>query len=93
MNRYINADALLKHFDSAEQVGFGIIETQLAKELIQDEPTADVVEVVHSEWKRISHAKIYECSVCGQTVMTDDIDCYSFCHNCGAKMDGDSNDE
>lgn len=38
------------------------------------------------EWRQISPARIYECTVCGQNVMTDDIDCYKFCHNCGAKM-------
>ena len=40
-------------------------------------------------WKRISPAKIYECSECGQNVMTDNIDCYKFCHCCGAKMKGE----
>lgn len=38
-------------------------------------------------WVRISPAKIYECSECGQTVMTDDIECYHYCHGCGAKME------
>lgn len=37
-------------------------------------------------WKMISPAKIYECSECGQNVMTDDIECYKFCHGCGARM-------
>lgn len=40
------------------------------------------------EWKQISPAKIYECTNCGQTVMTGDIECYQFCHNCGADMRG-----
>lgn len=39
-------------------------------------------------WVRISPAKIYECSECGQTVMTDDIECYRYCHGCGAEMKG-----
>lgn len=38
------------------------------------------------QWKRISPAKIYECSECGQNVMTDNIECYKFCHGCGARM-------
>lgn len=38
------------------------------------------------EWKRISPAGIYECSCCGQNVMTSDIECYKFCHGCGADM-------
>ena len=39
-------------------------------------------------WKLISPAKIYECPVCGQTVMTNDICAYRYCHGCGAKMNG-----
>lgn len=31
---------------------------------------------------------MYECSECGQNVMTGDIECYQFCHGCGAKMKG-----
>ena len=38
------------------------------------------------EWKQISPARIYECSECGQNVMTNDIEAYKFCHGCGAKM-------
>ena len=37
-------------------------------------------------WIRISPAEIYECSECGQNVMTSDICAYKFCHGCGAKM-------
>lgn len=39
-----------------------------------------------TEWVQISPAKIYECKVCGQTVMTDDIECYKFCHGCGRSV-------
>ncbi len=38
-------------------------------------------------WKKISPANIYECSECGQNVMTDDICAYKFCHGRGAKME------
>lgn len=37
-------------------------------------------------WKQISPARIYECDICGQNVMTDDINAYRYCHGCGAKM-------
>ena len=40
------------------------------------------------KWIQISPARIYECSLCHQNVMTDDIGCYKFCHNCGARMEG-----
>lgn len=39
-----------------------------------------------AEWKKISPAGIYECSECGQNVMTCDIVAYRFCHGCGALM-------
>ena len=39
------------------------------------------------KWIKISWAGIYECSECGQNVMTSDIDCYKWCHGCGAKME------
>lgn len=39
------------------------------------------------KWTKISPASIYECSVCGQNIMTQDIDVYSYCHGCGAKME------
>lgn len=40
------------------------------------------------EWQKISPAGIYECSCCGQNAMTNDIECYKFCHGCGARMKG-----
>ena len=47
-------------------------------------------EIPHSTgyWKKISPADIYECSECGQNVMTQDICAYHYCHGCGAKMGG-----
>ena len=41
------------------------------------------------KWKKILPANIFECSECGQNVMTNNIDCYKFCHNCGAIMKGE----
>lgn len=38
------------------------------------------------KWLKISPANIYECSECGQNVMTGDICAYAFCHGCGADM-------
>ena len=39
-----------------------------------------------------SPAGIYECSVCGQNVMTQDIDVYMYCHGCGADMRGEEHE-
>lgn len=38
------------------------------------------------EWIKISPANIYECSECHQVVMTPDIKCYLYCHQCGTEM-------
>lgn len=40
-------------------------------------------------WIRISPAGIYECSECGQHVMTSDICAYKFCHGCGCRMESE----
>lgn len=52
------------------------------------EPESLVIGKVISatRWKLISPAGIYECSECGQNVMTNDISAYRFCHGCGAEM-------
>ena len=58
-----------------------------ATQIFAEIPDADVVErSKRGEWVQISIAKIYECSVCGGNVMTDDIDLYWYCHQCGAYM-------
>ena len=55
-------------------------------------PVADVVERKPGKWVKISPAGIYECSQCGQNVMTSDIEAYKFCHGCGAQMIGGDDD-
>lgn len=54
-------------------------------DMIEELPSAEPVR--HGKWIRVSPAKIYECSECGQNVCTGDIECYRFCHQCGARMD------
>ena len=58
------------------------------KDIIQL-PSVRPQEPKIGHWKRIGY-DIYECSICGQNVMTGDICAYKHCHGCGAKMkDGD----
>lgn len=64
--------------------------------ILDNEPTADVVEVKHGEWKPIVKQSDYleppycdtcECTVCGYWIDVCET-VYNYCPNCGAKMDG-----
>ena len=65
----------------------------LAKKLVEQQPIADVVEVVHGEWIKITDVDIrlmgrqikevhYKCSVCGGEYYFDT----NYCPHCGADM-------
>lgn len=60
---------------------------------VEDAPTADVAPVVHGRWDvvegRIENAI---CSKCGRHFQSY-YEEYSYCPNCGAKMDGGDNTE
>lgn len=97
MARYIDADVLT---DKLEELQFNApVMTPVMKiynviELVEDQPTADVVEVKHGYWidniqKFTSPAGVtkdylvgYKCSECGRTESRKEPYC-----NCGAKMD------
>lgn len=53
----------------------------------QEELKQNAVPVNRGKWIKIHPQGIYECSECHQNVMTSDIECYRFCHQCGARMD------
>ena len=58
----------------------------------------DFTPVVHGRWIPISDGAWAECSECGEACDVSDnggmtafelfCDCYKYCPNCGAKMDG-----
>ena len=62
---------------------------------VAEAPTVDAVEVVHGRWKDKQTNSIFtwrlECSVCGAEYNTPAG--YNYCPNCGAKMDGEKNNE
>ena len=92
MSRYIDRKSLisnLKEFAN-EQL------TPLIENLIQKQPTADVVEVRHGKWQPCfedwrKQIEGDECSVCGFQHYGTNIRNYLYCPNCGARMDGDDN--
>jgi len=66
---------------------------------IQEAPTVDAVEVVHGEWSTIEDDYLgltaLACSECKQEYWFEEeppLKIYSYCPNCGAKMDGERKD-
>ena len=57
-------------------------------DVIQTAPAADVQLVKHGRWirKHNSFPQRYFCTECGG----GDVGIFTFCHYCGARMDGDS---
>ena len=99
MSRYIDVDAF-EAFGYTTQDGNFDDGVQFVLEKIDEQPTADVVEVVHGEWLKDAEDEIY-CSECGKYTYDrhDEIKefdgktvfalCYPrFCGNCGADMRG-----
>ena len=101
MSRYIDADELKKVFSD----GYEAFAETLC-EIVDAQPTADVVEVKHGEWieRNVTQdrrdAKIPEwqsakCSVCGKYHTTPYMyyfTNYDYCPNCGADMRGDEDE-
>lgn len=103
MSRYIDADKLTVYFEAlAKQAEIEGLYNMAhiynrCLQIIEDAPTADVVEVVHAYWKETTHiteskrgreihSKLYNCSNCDAPNGRKKS---SYCHWCGAKMDGE----
>lgn len=60
--------------------------------LLEKAPTVDAVPVVHGRWNNMDGYKTQKvCSECGWDV-PEYGKFYSYCPNCGAKMDGGNGD-
>ena len=92
MSRYIDADKLALKWMLASPK-----QKETFRQIIDEEPTANVVEVRHAYWKvtthiteskshREIHSKLYNCSYCDAPNGRKKS---SYCHWCGAKMDGE----
>ena len=90
------ADEYIRRSDALKgvelfQCGWAEIEA-VQTDYIERLPAADVVPVVHGKWgdNGIAGSMLVKCSVCG-------FDCgansFSYCPNCGAKMDGGNKGE
>ena len=86
MARYIRADELLKTARDGYHSDFGRSMADLTslREVIEDTPTADVVEVKRGKWIKKGNEK--KCSTC-EFIYYSNNDEWNYCPNCGAKMD------
>ena len=85
MSRYIDAD---KYKQDLIQLGFL---PALVVRVLDKQPTADVVEVRHGEWKKVYEKyPRYVCTSCNHLYNNKE---YKYCPNCGAKMDGERSED
>ena len=64
----------------------------LWREVVSKAPTVDAVEVVHGRWGFgiVNHREYMKCSVCLKSQTPTGV--FTYCPNCGAKMDGGNED-
>lgn len=100
MARYIDADALYRRVkEKTNPYGNPTLDYESGVKvlnMIEQTPTADVVEVKHGEWRKPlgdngtgwncggEIKQILGCSCCGHFFQNAP---YNYCPNCGAKMD------
>ena len=88
MPRYIDADPLMQ--EDFSQMWNDVADQPIFEHIIEQTPTADVVEVKHGQWVEQLDGTHY-CSECGHdaTYTYDGTEvCGIACPFCGAKMDG-----
>lgn len=95
MSRYIEEkdviEGIRNNLDAGDYIYWygGSVEDEVA-----EFPTADVAPVVHGEWVKDEEASmetleaIYICSACHNFEAWGETEKYSYCPNCGARMDG-----
>lgn len=85
MSRYIDADKLALKWMLASPK-----QKETFRQIIDEEPTADIAPIVHGEWTWDGRVK--RCSICGVTCPEDEYNYMhpNYCGNCGARMAGDT---
>lgn len=96
MAEYIDREALFAEFDRLGLGEHSIVEKVFSigvRTIIAGMPAADVAPVVHGRWNNMDGYKTRKvCSECGWDV-PEYGKFYSYCPNCGAKMDGGVDNE
>ena len=95
MAEHINREAVMKIAKDGNHSDFGRSMADLTslREVLEDTPTADVVEVRHGKWLNNykSGTLVNEGFISSCCDMWNERKS-SFCPNCGAKMDGGDNE-
>lgn len=104
MAEYIEREAIMEfpirkdHCDKERANEHFIFGIESVLEYVQDLPAADVAPVVHGRWIEQEDQMLdayYICSACKEDFYIEttgytekDLFLYTYCPNCGAKMDG-----
>lgn len=102
MDEFISRESTIKRIkevycvgcNSYHGVGCRACGTGEAIDIIDDFPAADVAPVVHGEWEIVVGSNGKEYMVCTCCRVSQDLTgVFTYCPNCGAKMDGGGSDE
>ena len=96
---YIEREALIEEAKHNKAVCQAIADIVDVKDIINNTPVADVAPIRHGHWKKgkgnerptengFVHDNKYVCDCCGWGCCCETKLDFSFCPNCGAKMDG-----
>lgn len=95
----LNTQFTMSMFLSEQECHAARMAQQILGRKIEQYPAADVVEVKHGAWVKLDmHRGMeqYKCSSCNTECYVPECmgePLYSYCPNCGAKMDGGGNGE
>ena len=97
MIEYVNRDAIKTRLESWQKIikdKYGIEDEYVrcldnAIFIVEDVPTADVVEQKHGQWIHRT-GNDNECSNCGFQYYDAKYRFYNYCPNCCARMDGET---
>ena len=102
MDEFISREATIKRIKEVYCVGCNSYHgvrcracgTGDAIDIIDDFPAADVAPVVHGRWEIVVGSNGKEYMVCTRCRVSQDLTGgFTYCPNCGAKMDGGDSDE